>query len=403
MAIQGVVFSNQKVSAADHATLFEMFVSDGVINGCATSQLRNTLTIASGMFVLKGRLIKIAGSEQITIPDSMIPSSGTTTIRLTGVVDISLPSTETEFQQFYFRLDAASGGSYPALKQESINTGNGHVYEVEWAILTVDSQGVITNVNVTIGESEGGSQGGGGSSALTASDFSFPSGKYLFASSGDNWELAFTNSGTFELKKNLTGVDIFVIGAGQDGSTSASGGYTTNHDGGNGGYYKNFYNDSLKSGSYNVIIGQTGGELSSIGDRSVSESDQYTKGGIGGRAISNLAGENGTPGAYAFGSATSLIASLSGRKYGASGGGGAERDYDGSQAVYVGAGTGAEYGSGDGGSLSASALNGEDALANSGSGGGGRARNYWNGRAGVDGNPGKGGSGIIIIRNHPAA
>lgn len=400
MAIQGVVFSNQKVSAADHAALFEMFVSDGVINGCATSQLRNTLTIASGMFVLKGRLIKIAGSEQIVIPDSMIPSSGTTTIRLTGVVDISLPSTETEFQQFYFRLDAASGGSYPALKQESINTGNGHIYEVEWAILTVDSQGVITNVNVTIGESEGGSQGGGGSSSLTANDFSFPSGKYLFASSGSDWELAFIDSGTFELKKNLTGVDIFVISAGQDGVTAASESNNpdpTNHDGGSGGYYKNFYNDSIKAGSYNVRIGQTNRELSSIGDRTANNSDSYKYGGKG--SVREIRGQDGTPGTYAFGSSTSLISSLSGRKYGASGGGGVQPYGTGSGWDDAGPGAGADYGSGSGGS-SASNPHGGNALANSGSGGGGRGTEFWTDEGSVRGNPGKGGSGIIIIRNH---
>lgn len=398
MAIQGVVFSNQKVSAADHAALFEMFVSDGVINGCATSQLRNTLTIASGMFVLKGRLIKIAGSEQITVPDSMIPSSGTTTIRLTGVVDISLPSTQTEFEQFYFRLDPSSGGSYPTLKQESINTGNGHIYEVEWAILTINNQGVITNVNVSIGESEGGSQGGGGSSSLTANDFSFPAGKYLFASSGDNWELAFTDSGTLSLNKNLTGVDIFVIGAGQAGVTSdseSSNPNPTNHDGGSGGYYKNFYNDSLKAGSYNVRIGQASRETSSIGDRTATSSDQYKVGGRG--AVREVNGENGTAGEYAFGSSTSLISSLSGRKYGASGGGGAQdyQGYDGR--AYNSAGAGADYGSGAGGN-GANSPNGGNALANSGSGGGGRGLNFWADRL-VNGDPGTGGSGIIIIRN----
>ena len=151
MAIQGVVFSNQKVSAADHAALCELFISDGVINGCSTSFSLNILSIASGMFVLKGRLIKIIGSEQITIPDSMVPSSGTADIRLTGVIDTTLTSTETVFDQFYYRLDPSSGGSYPALVQESINTGNGHLYEVEWAIITVNAQGGIESVNVSIG------------------------------------------------------------------------------------------------------------------------------------------------------------------------------------------------------------------------------------------------------------
>lgn len=389
MAIQGVIFPNQKVSAADHAALFELFISDGIISGCGVNARMNTLTISSGLFVLKGRLIKIVGSEQITIPDSI----RSTTVRLTGVVDLNQISTADAFTQFSFRLDELDGGAYPALTQESINTGNGKVYEIDWAHLTVDAQGVITHVDVKIGESEGG-QGGGGTSSLTAADFTFPAGKYVFQTSGDDWELAFTSSGSLNLKKSLSGIDIFILGAGFDGSSTASDSSHTDHDGGNGGYYKTITGDRLQAGTYEVRIGETNGALSSIGDRTVSSSDNHTNGGLG--AVAGRNGRAGVDGACAFnGDANTLI--NAGRKYGASGGGGMIRVNN----TDIGQGAGADYGSGEGGKIGHP--DGYDALANSGSGGGGRGIGAWNGSANVNGNPGKGGSGIIIIRNSRAA
>lgn len=388
MAIQGVVFPNQKVSAADHAALFELFISDGIISGCGVSSHLNTLTISSGLFVLKGRLIKIVGSEEITIPDNI----RSTKVRLTGVIDLNNVSTKTEFTQFAFRLDQPSGNSYPALTQESINTGNGHVYEVEWAELTVDAQGGITAVDVKIGESEGGGQSGG-SSSLTAADFTYPANQYVFQTSGDNWELAFLSSGTLNLKKTLTGIDIFILGAGFDGSIVSADSSHTDHDGGDGGYYKTITGDRLQAGSYTVKIGETNGEVSSIGDRSVSASDSHTLGGLG--AIAGRNGENGTDGSYAFNDANTII--NAGRKYGASGGGGMNRVNN----TDIGHGLGADYGSGAGGTIGHP--DGYDALVNSGSGGGGRGIKAWNGSSNVNGNPGKGGSGIIILRNSRSA
>lgn len=392
MAIQGVIFPNQKVSAADHAALFELFISDGIISGCGVNARMNILTISSGLFVLKGRLIKIVGSEQITIPDSI----RSTTVRLTGVVDLNQISTADAFTQFSFRLDELDGGAYPALTQESINTGNGKVYEIDWAHLTVDAQGVITHVDVKIGESEGG-QGGGGTSSLTAADFTFPANQYTFQTSGDNWELAFLSSGTLTLKKTLSGIDIFILGAGFDGNTVAADSSHTDHDGGDGGYYKTITGDRLQAGSYNVIIGATNGALSSIGDRAVTSSDSHKIGGLG--AVAGRSGGAGVDGACAFnGDANTLI--NAGRKYGASGGGGGINV--GGQSGDISSGLGADYGSGRGGMLGYQ-VDGGDALPNSGSGGGGRGMNVWNGSANVNGNPGKGGSGIIIIRNSRAA
>lgn len=389
MAIQGVIYQNQKVSAEDHAALFQMFISDGIISGCGVSKLRNVLTISSGMFVLAGRLSKIIGSEQIIIPDTI----RSTTARLTGVIDLGQIASKTEFHQFSFRLDVANNGTYQALRKENINTGNGQYYEAEWAILTVDGDGNITNVDVKIGNSEGTAPTGG--NKLTVDDFNYETGNYLFETSGDDWELAFLSSGSFKLEKTLSNLEIFIIGAGFNGT----------HKGGDSGYFKTVTQPKLLAGEYDVIIGESNGAVSSIGDIAVSSEDPKRSGGAAAVPNAGTAGKNGTPGEYAFDSATSLISSLSGRKYGATGGGGAARGYNGTTATYAAGGSGADYGSGAGGTLDINSINGGNALPNSGSGGGGASSNIWDSSLNNsrDGKPGKGGSGIIIIRPARAA
>ena len=395
MSIQGVVFQNQRVSAEDHAALFQMFISDGIIAGCGISSVRNTLTVSSGVFVLAGRLIKIVGSQQITIPDTIV----STTVRLTGVIDLTQIATAEEFGQFSYRIDQLTNGSYPELRKENINTGNGNYYEVEWARITVDGQSNITNLDVKIGISQGTTPGGNN---LTLDDFEFPAGSYQFEVDGDNWELAFTNSGEFKLKKDLTGVDIFIIGAGFNGTTSVKRTGGTNHDGGDGGYYTTYFGDTLKAGSHTVVIGSTNGAASSLDTKSVSEENSYIFGGLG-ADVTNVwspkNGSNGSSGVYAFNDQNTII--NRGRQYGASGGGGAARGYASDHEGIGGPGAGASYGSGAGGKISATASerNGGNALANSGSGGGGRSVGYWDGNQTLNGNPGLGGSGIIILRN----
>lgn len=392
MSIQGVVFQNQRVSAEDHAALFQMFISDGIIAGCGISSVRNTLTVSSGVFVLAGRLIKIVGSQQITIPDTIV----STTVRLTGVIDLTQIATTEEFGQFSYRIDQLTNGSYPELRKENINTGNGNYYEVEWARITVDGQSNITNLDVKIGISQGTAPGGNN---LTLDDFEFSNANYQFEVDGDNWELAFKANGEFTLKKDLTGVDIFIIGAGFNGSGT--------NNGGNGGYYTTFFGDTLKAGGHSVVIGSTNGAISSIDDKMVSNSDLHTTGGAGGKIVGDQytasaqdAGA-GSTGVLAFNDPNTII--NRGRLYGASGGGGAARGYNSTiqASVYAAPGAGASYGSGAGGKISdtASERNGGNALANSGSGGGGRSIGYWDGSQTLNGNPGLGGSGIIILRN----
>ena len=392
MAIQGIIYSNQRVAASEHAALFQMLISDGTISGCGFSVLRNTLTISSGLFIVAGRLTRIIGSETLDTGSNV-----SKTMKLIGRCDMTHDN-DPSFDQFYFTLVE---NNYE-LRKEAINTDNGQYYEIEWATITIDSQGVITSYNVTIGESQGG--GTSGDNHLTSSDFEYINGQYQFETSGDDWELAFLSSGSFKLTKNLRGVDIFIVGAGFDGNTNIEGSHTTNHDGGDGGYYRTWESDSLTAGTYEVVIGDSSGTVSSIGERAVSSADDQKSGGVGAHWDTNrmLDGTDGSDGVYAFGSSTSLI--FSGRKYGASAGGGGEIDYQGGQRVSGIRGNSGQTGAGVSGNHSWESRNGENATANTGSGGGARGKGYNSAMDRYDyGSPGAGGSGIIIIRNHRAA
>ena len=416
MAIQGVVYQNQKVSAEDHAALFQMFITDGILSGCGISKLRNVLTITSGMFILAGRLSKIIGSEQITIPDTI----RSTTVRLTGVIDLTQAATKTEFHQFSFRLDPESNGTYPALRTENINTdNNAHYYEVEWAILTIDGDGNISNVEVKIGNSEGGSGDGGGSGDITGDSYTFtgPAGSAVYLSDETHWELVLLASGDLTFTKNPGQVDVFAVGPGGDGDSASFPGATgAAGKGGNGGEAITFENVTLtRNTKYQIKIDDIGtGETSGLpgivaygGNNSSWSSDKGKVGGQG--AITNQSSGaqnpgNGTNGVLAFGKADTLYEP--GRLYGASAGGGAaSHDTQNQGWTSQNGGYGATTGSGYGGSASDNVgAAGSATVQNTGAAGGGAAVGY-GGYSGARlyGQPGKGASGIMIISGKFAA
>lgn len=421
MAIQGVVFQNQKVSAEDHAALFEMFISDGLLSGCGINSLRNVLTISSGLFVHKGRLIKIVGSEQITIPDSIVPSSGTKNIRLVGVVDLNQVSTKTEFNQFRFRL----GETSEELVKDDINTGTGRLYEVEWAILTIDTQGTITNTDIKI-PSAAASGGGSGGAGLPV--FTFSGNSELIDDGNGNWRLKILSSGnlTFSnLGSGSSGVDVFLVGGGGGGSGRSGGG---------GGYVRTVSQYLVNRGTqYQLVVGNGGaggkydgpnpgnGDPTSAFGYSANGGNGASlniggSGGSGGASLNGgnnqnfthagfaLGGSNGSNGAAAYGGSGGEGSGLTTREFGEpsgdlyAGGGCACSYTSASGNPYYksegapGSGVGGASGYGGNGDSGNPTTAGENGAANTGNGGGGGNTN--------SSAAGAGGSGIIIIRNH---
>ncbi|MBQ6053042.1 MAG: hypothetical protein IJL30_07160 [Clostridia bacterium] len=133
MAIKGVVFDNQTVTAKDHGRLFEKMLDDGVIEGCTLSVSDNTLNISAGYFICAGRLMKINSNEQL-------PLSGSGYIRVKVVIDTSLPSTADSFSQAVFVTENADSMSeFSSLVKEDINGSTTGVYEYAFCYLYYDS------------------------------------------------------------------------------------------------------------------------------------------------------------------------------------------------------------------------------------------------------------------------
>ena len=383
MAIQGVTYNNQRVSAADHAALFQMFVTDGIMSGCGMSSLRNTLTISSGLFIVAGRLTKIVGSETITIPNGVV----STTKKLIGHCNMEGAATSETFGQFTFDLQDSSY----TVRKEDINSGTGLHYEVEWAVLTIDGQGNITNIEKKIGSSEGTTPGGGGAEG----DFHFDTENgMLYGKEGSDWEVAFLLNGTLILDKPLNNVDVFMVNAGGNGK-NGSDGDSAGGAGGNGGKYQTWTGTSIPAGTYAVTVGQSDGATTSFGELMEVSSDaaffEGGRGSVGGiYSGATHAADSGDDGVYAFGDVSNII--YPARRYGSSGGGGGQSSTNNPSANASGQPGGENAGAGS----SNINTNGGPGLANSGSGGGGGFGRFANGGSHTSG--GNGGSGIILIR-----
>ena len=410
--IYGVTYSNQRVSAADHAKLFRMVIGDGVMNGCGCSYRYDKFTISAGQFIACGRLTGIEGSEVIDITGN----SGYARIR--GIIDMDQAAEIDSFGQFYWRVDyASSADGFAALIQEDVNA-SGKIYEIEWAVVSL-GEGGITGIVRSIANAEGGG-GSGEITYITESLFSFMNGQtaatYEYYGDGtENWEIALLDSGTFKFLANPGLIDVFVVGAGGTGGTGeTSGGYATAGNGGNGGECCTFENVSVsRNNQYPIQIGTLGNDTEAFegliargGNSNEWSSDKGKSGGNGSKCTS-AAGVSGpvagAQGELAFNGEDTSIQAINGTYFGSSGGGGGSSLYRNGWTSQPGAyggvikdtlraGSGGET-SGGGSNPGASV---DQTAPNTGAGGGGGAVAYNNSSA----IGGSGGSGIVIIRNH---
>lgn len=141
MALFGVTFKDQKVSAYDHAALMQLVLRDGVLRGCGLSASGSNVSLAAGHLLAAGRVI--GNDAALTVP-----VSGTTGVaRITLVIDLTATASDNTFQQLSVRVDNASDESaLPALVQEDINDGVHTDYEMELAVVNLSGSGVSSFV-----------------------------------------------------------------------------------------------------------------------------------------------------------------------------------------------------------------------------------------------------------------
>lgn len=429
MAIKGITYSNQRVSAADHGSLFAKLFSDGVLTGCGMSHTLNTCTIASGAFIVAGRLTNIIGSETITFA-----SGHSGYARIVGVIDLTqaAPVGGDGFAQFSFRVDyGATLETFndPAyeLIQDDIND-RGTKYEVEWGVVPIDAEGVVQGEAIRyISSAE--SQSGGEPGTITGNSYKFvPSDPSITGEDaiifrtdpGDssNWEIAILVNGSFKFTVDPGTVDVFLVGGGRSGNTGGgSGTYDNPMTGGRGGAGGKVVTSTgcvlSKNTTYPIVIGSSNGDTIFGEEGSSTYIIATSAGGISGGKGGSVwyradpagadaqAPDKGTNGSKAFNGNGCLA--FPNTFFGSSGGGagvvsnavdnnnskfgkngGATLDSETSTGCSTN-GRGANY---DGTNVSS----GKD---HTGQGGGGAGNNR-----GTSSAAGDGGSGIIIIRNH---
>lgn len=220
---------------------------------------------------------------------------------------------------------------------------------------------------------------------VVGTDFTYTGDYYIeYDSTNDYWKIKFLTSGTFKPLKAMT-VDVFLVGGGAGGS---AGGIANEAPGGGGGYTTTTKKVSLtKNTSYSIVIGDGGARASNGGDTSAfSSSAGGGKKGTG--SSSSATGGDGGSGGAGSGSNDGEL----GGTDGANGGGstGRQGKGQGTTTREFGESTGRLYSTGgaSGNYINNNSSYIDTGSKNTGDGGSGSRSQY----------PGKGGSGIVVIR-----
>ena len=303
-------------------------------------------------------------------------------------------------------VDATSSGAYQFIVRQAGSYEIGG-YRVEPYIGIESSAGDYANSSTIISNS--GQYVDVSLMYNAIPDFTYVGGTYkivdddgtVIDKTTGNWKIQFLTSGVFKttkLKGARNGIYIFVLGGGGNGGKAYMDdipGFGSGGGGGGGGHYVNSFDVSIEEiRPYEIKIGGPGGTSEAFGSSAspgntggdatgANNMDGGGKGGTGGKnggdgaVCANANGSNGEDGVCAF-------LEESGTRYAPGGAGGYGFN------VSLNENSPTYYGGKDGGGDS-----GADATVNSGGGGGGGGHTA----SGVTTPGGKGGSGIVIIRN----
>lgn len=136
--LKGHTFNLQTFTSEAFALFIDKFLNgrSGVAKGCVLSKTNNSVTIADGYFIIRGRLLQIISG--VTVSD--ITTNGF--YSLICEIDLSKTNTTDQLNQATIKT-LYNASNYPTLIQQDI-TGSGTVYQYEFARFKVES-GQITN------------------------------------------------------------------------------------------------------------------------------------------------------------------------------------------------------------------------------------------------------------------
>lgn len=144
MAVRGITFAKQTVSANDDAHIYKVLLHgrNGRTKGCQMTYGTDDIYISEGYFFAGNRLIEIPSTETVTTP---VITSGTTYCRLVFEIDLSKTNTNDAFNQGYFKILTATG-DYPAITREDLDDG-GNVFQMPFARFVKTISGISSFVS----------------------------------------------------------------------------------------------------------------------------------------------------------------------------------------------------------------------------------------------------------------
>lgn len=139
MAIRGITFSKQSVTANDDSHIYKLLLNgkNGKTKGCKMTFGTDDIYISPGYFFASNRLIEISSLETVATP---VITSGTTYCRLVFEIDLTKTNTNSEFNQGYFKVLSSAAG-YPTITQEDLENG-GNIYQLPFAKFTKNISGI---------------------------------------------------------------------------------------------------------------------------------------------------------------------------------------------------------------------------------------------------------------------
>ena len=132
MAISGVTFQGQHVSAKDHGVLFSALLPDGVLRGCAVSLSGSSVSIGAGYLIACGRVIEFETASTVAVTGAQY-SQIVLTISTTG------PTATLSCVN-------SSSTTFPALTQDDLNDGVSTTYQLELAVIDVAGGEIVSSI-----------------------------------------------------------------------------------------------------------------------------------------------------------------------------------------------------------------------------------------------------------------
>lgn len=150
MALQGMTFDRQQVTARDDSILYwRIFGQDGRISGANITYSGSTVTISTGYLLISGRVLWVNGLTTVDVSSAVSGNAGY--VQIYVLADTSIPPSATEFVQASLQMQYSSTTTFPALPDTDIRYIDGQ-YGVELCVVQVSGNGTISGIVRTMAD-----------------------------------------------------------------------------------------------------------------------------------------------------------------------------------------------------------------------------------------------------------